>query len=52
MITYDDKRSLSEYIYTSISQAVNETNIIRDNHYYYLILTYYHEKTKRNELFH
>ena len=38
MITYDDKRSLSEYIYTSLSQVVNETNIISDNHYYYLIL--------------
>lgn len=37
MITNDDNRSLSEYIITSLENAIQKTDIINNNHYYYLI---------------
>lgn len=37
MITKDDNRSLSEYIITSLDNVIRKTDIVNDNHYYYLI---------------
>lgn len=38
MITQDDNRSISEYLITSLLTVFTTTDIINDNHYYYLIL--------------
>ena len=37
MITKDDNRKLSEYVITSFVNAIKNTDIINDNHYYYLV---------------
>ena len=37
MITYDDKRSFGEYLTTSLVNAFKYSDIMKDNHYYYVI---------------
>ena len=38
MIIQHDKRYLSEYVLTSVNNVIEHTDIINDNHYYYLVL--------------
>lgn len=45
MITEDDNRKLSEYVITSFENAIMKSDIVNNNHYYYLIFNGCFKKT-------